>query len=137
MSKYCVLRDKHQQEVNEFPTFFAFSDEQFEEGKKKLGVTNNSELVSIGYGGYIRKSDEQEYIDMYKRMNAEDEEAMKDPEYCYEMFRYELSNHEYCISGDLEDTLDACGLTADEVLASQMLCEALERAKRDYLEVCE
>ena len=137
MSKYRTLREKHQQEINEFPMFFAFNREQFEEGKKKLGIVEDSEIRNIGYGGFIRKSDEQAYIDMHKRMNAEDKEAMKDAEYCYEMFRYELGNHEYCITYDLSDTLDSCGLTADEVLEDPMLCEALERAKRDYLKGCE
>ena len=31
------------------------------------------------------------------------------------MFSYELANHEYCITYDIEPTLDALGLTLDEI----------------------
>lgn len=137
MNKYQALKEKHQKEVNEFPMFFAFNQAQFEEGKEKLGITNDSEIVAIGYGGFIRKSDEKAYVDMHHRMNTEDREAMKDPEYCYWMFRYELGNYEYAITYDLEEMLGACGLTANEVLEDPALCEILERAKEDYLKECE
>ena len=124
MNKYRALKEKHQKEVNEFPMFFAFSQEQFEEGKAKLGVADNAELVDIGYGGFIRESDKQAYIDMHKRMDAEQKEAMQDEECCYWMFRYELSNHEYVITRDLEDTFNACGLTEEEVTTNPMLMRA-------------
>lgn len=133
MNKYLALKEKHQKEVNEFPMFFAFSQEQFEEGKAKLGVTDNTELVDIGYGGFIRESDKQAYIDMHKRMDAEQKEAMQDEEYCYWMFRYELSNMEYIISQDLDNVLDACSLTADEVFSNPVLSKILEKARKDYL----
>lgn len=133
MNKYIKLKEQHQKEVNEFPIMFAFSLEQFREGMEKLGVTKKEELVSIGYGGYIRETDAEAYIQMHKRMNEEDREAMKDPEYCYEAFRYELANHEYIITGDFTDTLDALGLTEDEVLENSMLLDALKMAEMDYL----
>lgn len=137
MNKYIELKDRHQKEVNEFPMMFAFSQEQFEEGMKKLGVTSKEELVSIGYGGFVRKTDAKAYVQLIKRMDDEDREAMKDPEYCYEMFRYELSNHEFCITYDYTDTLNALGLTKDEVEGNQMLLDALRRAERDYLKECD
>ena len=137
MNKYMKLKRKHQKEINEFPTMFAFNMEQFNEGMKKLGVTDKTELISIGYGGYIRKTDGETYVRMHKRMDEECAEAMKDPEYCYQMFRCELANHEYCISGDFEDTLNACGLTEDEVMENPMLLEALRKAEWDYLDSVE
>lgn len=133
MNKYIKLKEQHQKEVNEFPMMFAFSDEQFKQGMEKLGVTNEKELVSIGYGGFIRKTDKDAYIQMYKRMDTERKEAMKDPEYCYEMFRYELANMEYCVTYDLEDTLNTLGLTEEEVMENPMMLDALKRARKDYL----
>ena len=137
MNKYLALKKKHQKEINEFPIFFAFNQEQFEEGKFKLGVTKNTELIDIGYGGFIRASDKQAYIDMYKRMDEEHKEAMQDEEYCYWMFLYELGNMEYYITRDLEDTFGACGLTEEEVTTNPMLMNALRKARKDYLEGCE
>lgn len=133
MNKYIKLKEQHQKEVNEFPMMFAFSNEQFKEGMKKLGVASKDELVSIGSGGFVRKTDAKSYVLMLKRMDEEDREAMKDPEYCYEMFRYELGNHEYCITYDYTETLEALGLTEDEVVENPILLEALKKAERDYL----
>ena len=133
MNKYIELKNKHQKEVDKFPMMFAFSQKQFEEGMKKLGVTSKEELVSIGHGGFVRETDAEAYVQMFKRMISEEGEAMNDPEYCYEMFRYELSNHEYCITYDLEETLDSLGLTEEEVMENPMLFDALNRARRDYL----
>ena len=133
MNKYIELKEQHQKEINEFPMMFAFSNEQFEEGMKKLGVRSSAELVSIGYGGFVRKTDAETYLKMLIRIGEEEKEAMQDPEYCYEMFRYELSNHEYCITYDLTDTLEALNLTVEEVSANPMLRDALKRAERDYL----
>lgn len=133
MNKYMKLKEQHQKEVNEFPMMFAFSQKQFEEGMVKLGVTSKDELVSIGYGGFVRETDADAYVQMVKRMDEEDREAMKDPEYCYEMFRYELANHEYCITYDYTDTFDTLGLTEEEVMENPMMLDALKRARKDYL----
>lgn len=64
---YLEWRKQSQEEFNAFPMGFAFNDEQFEEQKKKLGVKENDELISIGYGGFIRKVDKQAFLDMNKR----------------------------------------------------------------------
>ena len=137
MNKYMELKRKHEKEVNEFPMMFAFSNEQFEDGMKKLGVKSKNKLVSIGYGGFIRETDAEAYVKMVKRMDDEDREAMKDPQYCYEAFLYELGNHEYVITYDLEDTLNALGLTVKEVEENPMLIDALKRAEKDYLRRCD
>ena len=133
MNKYIKLKEQHQKEINEFPMMFAFSNEQFAEGMKKLGVTDENELISIGHGGFLRKTDVETYVQMLKRMDNEDREAMKDPEYCYEMFLYELGNMEYCISYDL----DVLGLTEEKVMEDPMLLDALKRARKDYLDSVE
>ena len=40
-NKYRLLKDKHQKEVNELPYMFAFNDEQFKNGLKKLKLNEN------------------------------------------------------------------------------------------------
>lgn len=117
MSKYTELKAKHQAEVNAFPFGFAFSQSQFDEMMKKWGLkpTDIREILSIGGGGYIRRVDADAMHEMFARHEAEHKAAMQDDEYLYEMFDYELANHEYGYTHDVDDTLDALGLTAKEV----------------------
>jgi hypothetical protein len=48
--------------------------------------------------------------------------------FIFQMFNYELSNHEYCISGDVSNTLEALGFTFDEVNADKRLLHGLKKA---------
>jgi len=132
MNKYTELKDKHSRMVNNFPMAFAFSNKQFEEAKKKLGVTNNDELFSIPGGGMIRKTDSKAYSELFHTMNNETEEAMKDDEYLYQGFLYELGNHEYCYTYDFTDTLDCFALTIDEVNSDERLKRILLKARKQY-----
>lgn len=130
MNKYTTLKSKHQKEVDEFPFGFAFNQKQFDEMMEKFGLTpdDTDKIYKIGGGGYIRKTDSEAMNEMFERHEAERKAAMQDDEYLYEMFNYELANHEYCITYDLSDTLDALGLTMDEVNADPRMADALKRA---------
>lgn len=101
--------------------------------KWNLKETDTDKICSLGCGVFIRKSDVPAWHEMCDRHEAERKEAMQDDEYIYQMFRYELANHEYCITYDLEDTLNALDLTYEEVVANKRLHEALKKAKEDYL----
>ena len=131
MSKYTELKAKHQKEVDAFPFGFAFSKEQFAEMMAKWGLTpdDTDKIYSIGGGGYIRKSDSEAMEKMFARHELERKMARKHgDEYLFEMFNYELANHEYCITHDVTDTLDALGLTMEEVNADPRMADALKRA---------
>ena len=56
------------------------------------------------------------------------------PDFAYDMFRYELANHEYGYTYDTDDTVEALGLTYDEIDADPKLKDAFERAKRDVIQ---
>ena len=134
-NKYLELKAKHQQEVDDFPMFFAFSESQFEEGMKKLGLkpTDTKLIYKLGStGGFYRKSDSQALKDMFLRHRQEQADAIAADKtgkgYIYDMFNYELANHEYAYTGDLEPTLDALGLTIEEVRADERMKNALEKA---------
>lgn len=135
MNKYLDLQCKHQKEVNEFPMMFAFSKKQFKEGMEKLGLTekDTDKIYYIGSGGFIRKEDGQKLDELEQRISKEDAEAMKDDEYVYEAFRYELWNHEYCITFDYDETLDDLGLTIEQVKKDERLYKILKKATHDYL----
>jgi hypothetical protein len=120
MKKYHELKEEIQAKIDAFPFMFAFSNKQFEEGKQKLGVKDNSELLSIGSGGYIRKTDSQAFTDLLEETGKTREEYLKDPEQLKDALLYELSNHEYSYTRDLQPTLEALGLEEDEITGEQL-----------------
>jgi hypothetical protein len=130
----------HQEEVNNFPMFFAFNNKQFDEGMRELGLDpkDTDKIYRLGStGGYYRKTDAPALREMFERHSKEMEDAVKADTtgegFIYDMFIYELANHEYCITYDLEPTLDALGLTLDEVNENPALLAGLKKAKKDYL----
>jgi hypothetical protein len=134
---YKTLKDKHSKEFNEFPMQFAFSDEQFKEGMKKLGLkeTETHKVYSFGGGGFYRRTDSPALGEMIERHNREMKEAIENDRtgegYIFDMFDYELANHEYSYTWDLEPTLDALGLTLEEVKANERLLHGLNLAKKN------
>ena len=143
MESYEAMQKRHQQEVNAFPMKWAFNNRQLEQGMRELGLnpSQTNEIVGIGGGGFIRRSDRQAFIDMFKRQNAEQKAALAaqktGDEYAYQMFLHELGNHEYVITGDLSDTLDACGLSVEQINNDPKLRKALARAIKDYMEAAD
>ena len=138
MNKYKQLRDKHSKEFNEFPIFFAFNEKQFEEGMAKLNL-KRSDIQKVyklsDTGGFYRKSDAAMLKELFKRHDHEMAEAMQDDDFLYDMFSYELANHEYAYSYDLFPVLEACGLTYDDIKENPRLADALKNAQVDYLEI--
>ena len=137
MNKYMELKNKIQKEVDEFPMGFAFSNEQFEKMKEELGVKEDSELLSIGAGGFIRKTDREAFNELFNNKAKRIDEAIAEDKtgegFIKDMFLYELANHEYCITYDLKDTLYALDLTYDEVMNDERLKRGLILAKNEYL----
>lgn len=140
MNKYRELKEKQGKEVNEFPMMFAFSNKQFAEGMAKLGLKENetNKLLSIGAGGFIRKSDRKAFDDMFVRQEKELKKAIEEDltgeGFIYNMFNYELGNHEYCITWELDETLDALGLTIEEINSNKNLLHGLKKAIEEQRE---
>lgn len=134
MNQYAELRARQQKEIDAFPFMFAFSQKQFDEGMARLGLQpdDTDKIYSIGAGGYIRKTDSKALHAMLDRHGAELQAAIDADEtgegFVPDMFRYELDNHEYSYTWDLEPTLDALGLTLDEVKADKKLLHGLRIA---------
>jgi len=117
---YADMKQRHQEEVNSFEgIFFAFSNEQFYKGLESVGLSKDDNLkehlYSIGGGGYILKSKSKLWDDMFKKHNVERKQLKNDKKLMYEALLDELINHEYCITYDANDALDALGLTVDDV----------------------
>lgn len=141
MNRYSELRRRQQEEVSALPIRFAFGDKQFREMMEGWGLDPEKDLDKIyragGTGGFFKKTDEQLIRDTFSRHEAEREAAIAEDKtgegFIYEMFLYELYNHEYGYTMDTEDTLDALGYTADEVLADPRLKRGIEKA---VTEIC-
>jgi hypothetical protein len=54
--------------------------------------------------------------------------------FIFDMFNYELANHEYVVTYDVQDTLDYLGLTQEEVDADPKLRNGLNLAKKRQFE---
>jgi len=134
-NSYLTLKAKHKNELHAIPIRFAFCMRQFEDAMKELGLTPNDtdKIYRLPGGGFIRKTDAKAFTDMLKRFSDEKEAAITaDADgtgYIFEMFDYELRNHEYGYTHDPEPTLDALGLTIAEVEANPVMSAAFKRAK--------
>ena len=133
MNTYTILKEKHQEEVNDFPMFFAFNNKQFDEGMKKfeLEPSDTNKIYSvIGGGGYYKKTDAEKLHAMFKSHDEEMKQARTNEKFVFDMFDYELGNHEYTYTWETEPTLDALGLTMDEVNNNELLSNGLKVAKK-------
>ncbi len=93
--------------LNEKKVFFAFSKEQFEEGKTPLEEGEN--YVKIGGGGYMPKNGAKNFWDEMQNIELWFNEKMKDPELRRDNIKYELENHEAYYTGEIEATAEALG----------------------------
>ena len=151
-NQYQELRDRQQEEVNAFPMFFAFDQRQFAEGMRRLGLrpSDMNQVYAIaGTGGFYRKSDAPKLHEMFARHRKELDEAIAADKAGdnhgqnrhHGVFQgvtgsrlrprqslTELSNHEYGYTGDVQDTLDALGITPQYMEAMPQLKAGLDLA---------
>ena len=135
MNMYKAMKEKHTKEMNDFPMMFAFSDDQFIKGMDVLGVTDKSDLLSIGYGGFIRKADRNALDELMEKHDREMKDAISNDTtgdgFIYDMFNYELANHEYSYTCDVSDTLNALGFTIDYVNSNKNVLNGLLKAVKN------
>lgn len=140
MNEYAELRQRQQAEFDALPLGFAFSQKQFNEMMAGWGLDPEKDLdkiLSIPGGGYVQKKDAALLHQTAERHNAEMAAAIAGDTtgegFIYQMFLYELDNHEYGYTRDTEDTLDALDYTAEEVLGNPRLKRGIEKA---VTEIC-
>ena len=139
MNAYQEMKDRQQKAFDAFPIGTAFSNQQFQQMMEKWSLTVNDtdKICSIGGGCYIRKADIDAFVALINKTAAELKNAitadLTGDGFIFDMFVYELANHEYCITYDLEETLDALGLTAEQINADKRLTHGLNKAIKHYL----
>jgi hypothetical protein len=135
MNSYRILKEHQQAEVNALPIKFAFSNKQFEEAMAEWGLTpkDTDKLYMLGgTGGFYLRTDAEKIQNTLEKIEKEKKLAIQQDKtgngFIFNMFNYELANHEYCITYDTSDTLDALGLTDEEVNNNPALLHGLKKA---------
>jgi hypothetical protein len=129
---YSELKAQQQKAINDFPIFFAFNNEQLETGLKKLNTTKE-EIRSIGSGGFVRKTDQEALVKLSMEQHNAINNAMLDDDFLISAITYELGNHEFCITYDPTDTIEALGLD----LTDARVRSCFKKARKEYLASCE
>ena len=124
---YREFKEMKEKEFNELPTMFAFSMKQLEEQMKKLG-TNKGEIVNLGYGMFMRRQDLCLLDTWENKYEAMEKELMLNDDFLLDAFLYELRNHEYIITYDVEEALEEFGLTVEDVKKNDRMLLAINKA---------
>ena len=140
MNAYAEMKKHHQEEVDALPIYWAFTEERFDEVLKELGLTKNDtdKLRRAPGGGFCLASDAKMIADTLRGHRREMEEAISADEtgdgFIKDMFMYELRNHEYTYTCEVEETVEACGFTMEQVENDERLLHGLEAATKKLRE---
>ena len=130
--EYLDLKQRHQKEVEDFPIAYAFNGKQLKEAIEKLGATKQ-EVTTLGYGTVIKKTDIPAFEGLLEDQRHELKMAMKDKEFAYAAFLYEMDNHEYAINWDGDADVLACFNLIYAELDELDLEEVYQRAARQHM----
>lgn len=140
MNAYAAMKERQQKRVNALPLKFAFGQKQFREMMESWGLTEDDtdKIYKLGgTGGFYLRTDSKLIFTTFEENEIEMQAAIRNDidgsGFIKDMFCYELANHEYCITYDLEPTFDALRLTVDDVNASPALLNGLKLAREAYL----
>lgn len=136
MNQYLEMKKRQQEEINQLPLGFAFSNKQFEEMMQNWGLspTDTDKICSIGAGGYIQKKDLMLLSRTLERHSNERDAAIAADKtgdgFIYEMFLTELADQEFGYTGDAESTLFALGYEWKQIEDDARLRHGLEKAEK-------
>jgi hypothetical protein len=101
---------------------------------RKFGFEPNDldKIGTLGHGAYFRQTDKDRLIKMLLRHETEMQDAIDGDStgegFVFDMFSYELWNHEFSYTNNVSDALAALGMTENEVNASEKLRHGLKLA---------
>lgn len=124
---YKIWSEEKAKEFEKVPMRFAFDDKQLEKVLNDWGLTKNDldQICDMGCGGLMRKIDIPIYEEYLKNYDLENRK--QDKRFFVDMLLYELDNHEYGYTRDLEDTLMACQIS-DKDLQDEKIVEWINEA---------
>ena len=131
---YVEMVKRHSEEFNSLPIKFAFRETQFNTMLKEFKC-KPKDLYSLGGGGYYKKTDSKLVISYFNRVYKEKKEAYEDFDFVYDAFYYELGNHEFGISRDIDSILDALDIPKSKAMeVGSVTHSAMLKAILDYLD---
>lgn len=127
--KYVELRKQHQDKVDALPLKFAFSKEQFKSAMSELGLTekDTDKISWIGLGGFCLKTDKEAVDRVFDETYDEMNKAMRDDEFCIDAIEYEMKNHEYALTYDMDEVLESLGLNGNNERVQKLFSKAEQR----------
>lgn len=124
MINYLEIKKKNADNLNaimdQHQVFWAFSQEQLEQGKAKIGITDNKELTSIGAGGFMPKAKADSLFLAIEQENKRYKKELRQAKEAKEQaISYELNNHEAYYTGRIDEVVELfAGLyTQKDILA--------------------
>jgi len=107
----------------------------------KFGLSPNDtdKIYSMSNtGGFYLRTDSPRFVEMMARHNKEFADAVAaditGEGFIFDMFNYELANHEYSYTHDDTSTLDALGVEPEDIEKDQRLLHGLKLAKKKQFE---
>lgn len=135
INKYKELTERHSEEYHKFPMYWAFGDEQYKGLLDKLKLTEKeakSKLVNGPAGSIMFKEDVSKFKEMMNKHHKEIKDKIAEDKtgegFIKDMFLYELNNHEYSYTRELDDTLAALGISDDDFNNNEALGKGLRLA---------
>ena len=143
METYKQLKERHEAEVNSFIKeycFFAFSNDQFEDGMKELNLDPTAEknlIARIPGGGFVLKEHLDEFNELLDRHKNETRAGITaEPDgkgFLYQLLTAEMFNHEYGLTQNDEEALSYTPLTAED-LDNPVIYDTYQRAAEYVIE---
>lgn len=139
METYRQMKERHQREVKALPLAFEFSRAGYLARLTEWNITeeeaDNGAVIGIGGGAFIRSGDKDLVNGTLERIFEEEQAAiaadMTGDGFIYQMFLYELNNHEFGYTQDADETLSALGISAEALANSEALRHGLHRAMNE------
>lgn len=110
MKTYNELKDDYKNKVdaliNNHKGFFAFNNEQLNEGMKKHGINSRDELTSLSMGMLIPKTEAVAFMKNMEKATKDFNKSVKEADSEKEnAILYELKNHECFYTGEIEEVV--------------------------------
>lgn len=140
MESYKQMKNRQRAEMNALPIRAAFGEKQFAEMMQEFGLPNDksgyAQIVGLGYGAYIKKTDYPAYRETTERHYNEIRELRNNPAELKKALRYEFANHESQFSLDNETILACVCLTEKEVSEDAELLKIYNEAWSEFWHDC-
>lgn len=140
MESYQQIKARHQADVDAFPLKAAFSKEQLAEMMQAFGLPNDktgyAQIVSIGAGCYILRTDVPAFKEMIDRHEREMKEFRRNRKELMQALRYEFANHECQFIRNDIDVCACVGLDWEEVQKDAELMKLYNEAWKLFWNDC-